>query len=64
MFTHDTCFSFTPVDFIKHKLTHLEESAAFVLYYNELFWHMKEIISNKHIIITRIGCGGFFLIHF
>lgn len=37
MFTRDTCFIFSPVDFIKHKPAHLEESVAFVLYYNELF---------------------------
>lgn len=35
-FTCDICFIFTPVELIKHKPTHLEEGAAFVLYYNEL----------------------------
>lgn len=59
MFTCDTCFIFTPVDSIKHKPT-WRRVLPFCCNTMSCFGHVTEVIINKHIILTRTGCGGFF----
>lgn len=51
-------FIFTPADFIKHMPIHLEESCLCAVIQWAAFGIMLTI--NKHIIITRTGCGGLF----